>query len=278
MTKKTISTARHIKPAVPFRQGQSTAGVSTAAPAIIPNNRDGLHLQINARQITTAFAAVVAVLLALHVIINTLRFTLGNEKLFGMVYMFSLGADGNIPTFYSSVALLCAGVLLLFIGYLVRTLQRTHWIYWLGLGGVFCFLAVDEMLELHERLIEPVRNVTGASGLLYYAWVIPYAFALLALGLLYLRFLLGLPRHTAVLFVASGAVFVTGAVGFEMLGGLFFQTFGSNTPGYVALQTVEEGMEMVGVVMFIYALVDYIARELGGLQITIERTTTGDGQ
>jgi hypothetical protein len=278
VTKKTINTARQIKPVVPVQQGQSAASVTMAAPANIANNHNSLHLQLDARQVATAFAVVVAVLLALHVIVNSLRFTLGNEKLFGLVYMFSLGADGNIPTFYSSFALLCAGGLLLFIGYLVHKLQRTHWIYWLGLGGVFCFLAVDEMLELHERLIEPVRNVTGASGLLYYAWVIPYAVALLALGLLYLRFLLGLPRRTAVLFVASGAVFVTGAVGFEMLGGLFFQTFGSNTPGYVALQTLEEGMEMIGVVMFIYALVDYMERELGGLQISIERTTTGDRQ
>jgi len=276
VNRKKNNAARQIKPVAPVRQGQSANGVTSAAPATVSNNRNGLHLLLSPRQVTAPFAVVVAALIALHVIVNTLRFTLGNEKLFGLVFMFSLGADGNIPTFYSSFALLFAGCLLLFIGYLVRKLQRTRWIYWLGLGGVFCFLAVDEMLELHERLIEPVRNVTGVSGLLYYAWVIPYAFALLALGLLYLRFLLSLPRRTAVMFVISGTVFVTGAVGFEMLGGLFFQTFGSNTPGYVVLQTVEESMEMIGVVMFIYALVDYMARELGGMQITIEHATTGN--
>jgi hypothetical protein len=229
----------------------------------------GLHIECNAGQITRAFGVVVATLLILHVGINTLRFALGNDKLFGLVYMFSVGADGNIPTFYSSFALLCTGALLLFISYLVRRQLGRHWFYWLGLAVVFAFLAIDEMLELHERLIEPVRDVTNASGLLYYAWVIPYAFAFVVLGLLYLRFLLQLPRRTAGLFVLAGGIFVTGAVGFEMLGGLFFETYGSNTPGYVALQTVEEGMEMGGIVVFIYALLDYIAREFGGVLIRI---------
>jgi hypothetical protein len=252
------------------------AKASGAIPAGSQHSHQ-LQVQITARQIATVFATVAITLLVVHALVNTLRFALGT-RLFGLVHLFNVGADGNIPTFYSSCALLFVGGLLFFIGFLARRLEHLNWLYWLGLGAVFCFLAIDEMLELHERLIEPVRNFTGASGLFYYAWVIPYTFALLALGLLYLRFLLELPRHTAVLFVSSGAVFVTGAVGFEMLSGLFFQTFGSDTPGYIALQTIEEGMEMAGVVMFIYALVDYVARELGGLQITIERATTGDGQ
>jgi hypothetical protein len=237
--------------------------------AVAGGKQSGLILRLDAKRITSFFAVVVSLFLALHAVINGLRFALGNEKLYGLVYMFSVGADGNFPTYYSSFALLFAGLLLALISYMVSKMGRVHAGYWLGLGGVFCFLALDEMLELHERLIEPVRNLTHASGLLYYAWVIPYAVALLVLGLVYLRFMFNLPRRTAVWFILSGAVYVGGAVGFEMLGGLFFESYGSNTPGYVVLQTIEEAMEMIGIVMFIYALTDYICRELGGVEIRI---------
>ena len=93
--------------------------------------------------------------------------------------MFSVGADGSIPTYYSAFALLFSSGLLAFTGYLIRKAGRPMVLYWFGLSVIFLFMSVDEMLELHERLIEPLRGALETSGAFYYAWVIPYGIATL---------------------------------------------------------------------------------------------------
>ena len=137
---------------------------------------------------------------------------------------------------------------------------------------IFLFMSVDEMLELHERLIEPLRGALETSGAFYYAWVIPYGMAVGVIGAIYLKFLLHLPRRTAIGFIVSGAVFVTGAIGFEMLSGVIFEQNGSKDAYYVFVQTIEEMLEMVGIAMFIYAITDYIAGEFGSVTVSLNKT------
>ena len=62
--------------------------------------------------------------------------------------------------------------------------------------------------------------------------------------------------------IAAGAIFVGGAIGVEMLGGHWFVTQGRDNVTYVALQTLEETMEMMGIVVFIYALAEYLDEHL----------------
>jgi len=57
--------------------------------------------------------------------------------------------------------------------------------------------------------------------------------------LLYLRFLFSLPRKTAYQFVVSGADSVTRAIGFEMLGRIFYGVFGI----YGGLTAIEKTLE-----------------------------------
>jgi len=221
------------------------------------------------RTLAKLFGGTVAALFAIHSVLQVTRFATGNERLFGLAPLFNLGIDGNVPTFYSGQALFFCAVLLALISYATWRSRAADGIYWLGLTAVFTFLAMDELLELHERLIQPVREAMNAEGLLYYAWVIPYGIAAIAFAALYSRFLYRLPRKTAVRFVVAGALFVLGAVGMEMLGGSYFESFGANNPGYVLLQTVEEGLEMFAIVLFIYALADHISDRFGELTVQI---------
>jgi hypothetical protein len=71
------------------------------------------------------------------------------------------------------------------------------------------------------------------------------------------------------LFVLAGSVYVTGAVGFEMLSGVFYVQGVSLNPYYVVAQTLEELFEMTGIGIFIYGLANFIESELGGITITI---------
>lgn len=230
-----------------------------------PAASSGVQLSLTPRRLAGAFALVTCALVLVHVVVQVIRFTSGDDRLYGIVFMVSLGAEDNLPTFYSAFALLsCAGMLAM-----IAARSATERVYWWLLALAFSFLALDEALEIHERLIEPLRHRIGAHGAFHYAWIIPYGIATVLFALGYVRFLIRLPRRTALLFVLAGTIYVGGAVGLEMIGGVLADEGRSGTPLYVLAQTIEETFEMGGVVLFIYALADYAARQLGGLAIRL---------
>lgn len=224
---------------------------------------------VSARRLAAWVSAAIAGLLFAHTIVQLLRFTTGNARLYGLSYLFSLGAEGNIPTLYASFSMLFCAFLLATIGLAQRPGQPVSRRYWFGLSLIFGFLAVDELLEVHEKLIDPTREYFGASGALYYAWVIPYSIGALVIVAAYVPFLLRLPRRSAILFVLAGAIFVTGAIGFEMLSGTVYVPGMPLNARYVVIQTFEEVLEMSGTGIFIFALADYIETHLGGISVTI---------
>jgi len=71
------------------------------------------------------------------------------------------------------------------------------------------------------------------------------------------------------LFVVTGVTFITGAIGFEMIGGRHFDLHGKNNLLYSLIYTCEELLEMLGIVIFIYTLLKYIVSEFKVLTIAI---------
>lgn len=95
------------------------------------------------------------------------------------------------------------------------------------------------------------------SGYLRDAWVIPYGiFAVLVLAA-YARFLLHLPPRSRWLMLAAGACYVVSSIGLEMVDAEYDNLFENVDPIDVALYTVEELLEMSGIILFIYALLSY---------------------
>lgn len=228
-----------------------------------------MAIRLSPQSIMRFLYAVVSALVVAHVAVQVLRFLTGDDRLHGLVFMFSLGAEMNLPAFYATFSLLFVALLLAAVGASSRADPDVGAMYWLGLSAVFVFLSMDEMLALHERLSDPVRSALGTSGLFFYAWVIPYGLAMLALAPLYVRFLVRLPRPTAVKFLWAGILFVAGAMGAEMVGGWYSEQHGNANPVFVSIQTVEEVLEMVGVLVFISALLEYADRRADGLRLYI---------
>ena len=129
----------------------------------------------------------------------------------------------------------------------------------LALG--FVILSVDEASSLHETLMKPI-GVSVAGDLFYFKWLGPGIVVVALVGLSYLPFLLALPRRLGALFLASGIVFVAGAVGAEWIGSEMSRDRpdAHATWAYQIEVIVEEGLEMTGIALFIYALLLYIAR------------------
>lgn len=186
------------------------------------------------------------------------------------VDLFYFGWEQNVPSLYSALALLATGLLLFFVSAATKASERPYVRHWFFLGLLFVFLSMDEALELHEHLVTPFRSLMGdsATGFFYYAWIIPYGILVIVLGLAYLKFFLNMPRWFFAQCFVSGIVFVGGAIGVEGLGGAHDQVHGEDATLSI-LATIEETLEMVGVVIFIDALCRYLSRELPGSRIGV---------
>lgn len=186
-----------------------------------------------------------------------LTYKFNHDYVYGLVPLFSFDREMNVPTIYSALAILFASSLLIFIGKKSK-LGNQPYVSWFALGGIFIFLALDETFIIHENLIVPVREQFNTSGLFFYAWVIPYGMAVILFLGIFSKFLLNLPRQSLILFVSAGVIFVTGAIGFELLGGKHAEVHGRDNIEYTAYYTIEESLEMIGIALFNFSLLKHI--------------------
>lgn len=176
-----------------------------------------------------------------------------------LINLFSVDLENSVPTWFSSqVLFLCAAVLYLIFA-AKRTSTERFTRLWLGLTVIFLAFSVDEIVSFHEGVIGiALQNAFDLSGILYFGWVVPAAAFVLFFAVIYLRLFLNLPPRTRWLFLLAALLYVGGALGVELVGGYYFDLYGGENVVYAGITTVEETMEMVGAVLFLYALVDYL--------------------
>jgi hypothetical protein len=173
--------------------------------------------------------------------------------------LFSVNAEESIPTWYSATLLLLAGGILAVITAVKQSSRDPHTFYWAGLGVIFVYLSIDESAAIHEILSEPLHQAFHTSGLLAFGWQLAAVPLLLIIGLLYLRFLMHLPPRTRGLILLAGALYVGGALVIDALSAANLANSGMMLL-YLAIGTVEELCEMLGVSLFIYALLAYMTQ------------------
>ena len=193
-----------------------------------------------------------------------------HDTVYGLIRLFDFNTEKNIPTFYSSIALIIVSVLLLSIALTHKKLKSSY-VMWLGLSVIFLFLSIDEISSIHERFGQTTREALNTSGPLFYAWIIPYGIALIIFILAYSKFLFELPKNTMVLFLVSGITFISGAIGFEMLGGRQADLYGISNILYSFYYTCEESLEMIGIAIFIYTLLSYMVNQFESVKITVSK-------
>ena len=234
------------------------------------------------------FLIIIGLLLAAHIAGLVSVFSLADHRLDGLVPLFHFDLERNYPTYYSSFALLCCAALLWIAGAWHKNQGGLSHLHWYGLAVVFLLLSLDEMIPIHEDFSIATRRYIRASGLfgrpwlawvipqgialtalLDRAWVIPYTVALAGIAVINVNFLRSLPRKTLIWFLFSGGIYVIGAVGLELVGGVEADVHGMETLVYAVISTVEELLEMLGVVLFIYALLAYITTRFQHLTFSL---------
>jgi len=227
-----------------------------------------MDINLNPKDVFTRLLSLIFLLFIANSAGIISKFYLGHGRLYGLIDLFSFDMEKNIPTFFSYLILVLCSFILLIISLKHKAMQSGY-LYWLGLAILFFFLAIDEIASLHEQITIPVRQALDTKGIFYFAWIIPYSIFLIAFILLYSKFLLSLPKNIMSLFFLSGIIYVTGAVGFELLGGKQYELYGANNIQFAIYYTCEELLEMLGISLFIYALLTYVRQEFIQLNIVL---------
>lgn len=122
---------------------------------------------------------------------------------------------------------------------------------------IFLYLASDELFSIHESINSPIHQII--QPIFGTRWDIINSILLPIFLLIYFKFWRNLPKQSKRLFFGSGFLYVLGAFIIEVIGlryfpDLYFQ------PRFAAqiITTVEELLEMLGLNLFIYALLTYI--------------------
>lgn len=217
------------------------------------------QLSINTATITRLLATVIALLLCASMIGQVIRFEPGYEHVHGLVRLFDVDGERNIPTFFTVLLALGNALLLVLIAAGVRPGERPLRRYWLALAAGFLLLAYDEGFQVHERLTQPMRELLGKTdlGYLYFGWVVPGIAGVLVLSLCFVNFFRQLPATTRWRILLAGGLYLGGCIGMELVDGKYMEAHG-DTLAYGFLTTIEEGLEMSGLAILTQALLAHV--------------------
>lgn len=221
-----------------------------------------MDLVVPGRSLVRALTAVTVVLVVLNAVVIAVRFTTGHDHLLGFAPLFQLRSEANVPTWFASILHAIAAILLALCGLHARSATRGPTRTWFMLAAIFACFSLDETVMLHELLNRVRLPLVEPSGYLTFAWVVPGALFTVVVALLSVRLLRSLPRDIARRFVLAGAIFVAGALGFELLGAAHVsQSQSLETLEHFVLSSIEETLELAGLLVFIAALLRYLAQE-----------------
>jgi hypothetical protein len=207
------------------------------------------------------------------------KLELGHGSLKGLIPLFNLSAEQNVPAYFSVLLMLFAALLLAAIAAVNRQQRMAHTWKWIVLSGGFVMMAFDEAFSAHERLMVPIRAMLGVDdpvgtvkgetvlGIFYFAWVIPAIVLVALLGLYFLKFLIHLPGATRNRFLLAAGLYLSGAIGCELIGGRYAEVHGYDNWTYTLIATAEEALEMLGLISFIHALLKYGDESYDGVVI-----------
>nr|WP_290226500.1 hypothetical protein [Trichocoleus desertorum] len=243
-------------------------------------------ISVSSRKVTKFLAFVVLGLLSFSLLGQLSKVMWGGEHpwIASLAHVFDIDREKNLPSLYSAATLFICACLLAVIA-TVKHQKRDRYVgHWGCLSFIFLFLAADEWTSLHEKTIEPLRALLGSNGggALHFAWVLPGALFVGLVAIAYLKFLRDLPTRTKRLLLTAGALFVAGTLGMEMIDGAYAHQYGLaiwNREGlkptwealvYTLMMTCEEGLEMAGVLVFMYALISYLGDCIQEIRIRID--------
>ena len=226
-------------------------------------------IPITPRSVRNLLTAITAGFLVAHGVAQVGIYGFGAEK----HWLNSLNMDRelNLPTLFSSALLLISALLMQRLGKSSNPATAKDWRL---LSKIFIFLALDEALQIHEILIIPgLRHQVHPA--LASTWVVPYAALVLIMLWRFRRFLGCIPRATASRLLRSGFVYLSGAIGMEMIGSFAVRSslIRLHSPWYGAITGLEESLELLGIILLIDALMRALLEQQNRIDFILRLST-----
>lgn len=111
-------------------------------------------------------------ILMAHVVTAILDYYLDGSSIERVRGIFNLDGEYNFTAIYSGFLLICCGYFALING--LKEQSAIFRLRWILMTGLFVYIALDEVLVIHERFAEPIRvllSISKASPF-YHAWVL----------------------------------------------------------------------------------------------------------
>ncbi|OKL41705.1 hypothetical protein [Pontibacter flavimaris] len=234
-------------------------------------DKGGLSLHFKGKKLLHWLYRAAAILVVLNIIAVSCKYLTDHPNAWGIIPQFELDNERNIPTYFSSFILLLSSFLLFTIAFMKQRQRDKYTWHWRLLAFVFLYMSVDESAGIHEMLIYPLRDNFNMGGIFYFSWVIAGGLLVLGLGIYYLRFLFSLEARLRKGLILAGTVYVGGALGVELFGGYYADTYGLDNLGYAMITTVEETLEIAGVLLLMSTLYSYLEQQLAFLRLNLRR-------
>lgn len=214
-------------------------------------------LSIPQKKIVRFLFITTIVLNLLGLLRNIFEYVLNFEYGSELLEIFNLNEEKNIPALYSSMILLFCGVILYFISLKKKNPKDRYYRHWLWLSIIFFYLSLDEAISIHENF--KVRFLLDKENILYHdSWVIVFSILVAIFIISYRRFLQHLPWATRKMFIISGCIYIFGCMGMEVVGSFTQEFYGKASMVHAMATTIEEFLEMIGIVVFINTLLSYL--------------------
>lgn len=185
--------------------------------------------------------------------------------------LFNVDRELNFPTWYSALMIAFCAVLLKIIATGKKQQGDRYTKDWQLLSLIFWFLAIDEIVSIHEILIIPeVSQALNLPWFLHSAWVIPGMIFVAWFARRYSKFVRHLPAKSRLHFIFAACIYVGGALIMEMIGSYFAESLSQQNIIYALTTSVEECLEMTGIVMLIYSLLYYLGQWAHQLDLQID--------
>ncbi|NMB70608.1 MAG: hypothetical protein GYA22_00470 [Bacteroidales bacterium] len=225
--------------------------------------KDRSTININLKKVPAWLFIMIGVLVISHIVGQIEKYVFNHSTVFGLVPFFDLGNEKNLPTFFQMMILFFASAQLLLCYRISQNLNDSKKAYWIILSIGFFYMGMDEWFVLHEKTNQFVRDLINVKFMnsVHFPWVVLGLIVVVLSTAFFYGFLKKLDKKIRRLLILAAVLYITGSIGFEMIGGLYIDMVGADNLVYALLTACEETLEMVGVVVMIKGILGYLAEE-----------------
>lgn len=188
-----------------------------------------------------------------------------------------LNSEGTPASYFSALALLATALTACLVARGAATAPERR--FWLMTALLLAFFSFDEAASIHEGFVVIGKAFLPQHGIFYFTWWVPYVLALTPVLAILAPGLLRIPAEVRNGLMLAGALFVTGALGLELVESRLADAAAAATAhtsqllrlryGFALLTLAEECLEMTAVAIALRTLLRHAARTAPDISLRI---------